>query len=45
MTLSSLLRKNDVIVYLIKERWLVGVTSFDQWKQRHLLIYAVKFGR
>jgi len=32
MTRSSLLRENDAIVYLIKERWLVSVTSFDQWK-------------
>ena len=41
MTRSSLLRENEVIVYLIKERWLVNVTLFDQWKQRHLLINAV----
>jgi len=30
--------ENDVIVYSIKERWFVSVTSFDQWKQRHLHI-------
>jgi len=45
MTRTSLLRENYVIVYLIKERWLVSVTLFDQWKQRHLLINSVKFGR
>jgi len=45
MTHTALTRENDVIVYLVKERWLVSVTSFDQWKQRHLLINAVEFGR
>jgi len=45
MTRSSLLRETDVIVYFIKERWLVSLTSFDQGKQRHLFINAVKFGR
>jgi len=45
MTRSSMLRENDVIVYLIKDRWLDSVTSFDQCKQRHLHMNAVKFGR
>jgi len=48
MTRTSLLRENDVIVYSIKERWLISVTSFNRWKQRHFLENAenaVKFGR
>ena len=38
------LRENDIIVYLIKERLLVSVMSFDQCKQRHLHINAIKIG-